>query len=314
MVQGTIEGTIGISIRDTTLRMTETSSSNGEYQVVRLSQGRVRTPFQLSSVKNSELVRKFAEDINRLYETADFETKRAVFTLDSNMVLIKKIPVDVNLSDQRLRNHINWEIEQCVINPIKDYVIDFEYLQSKKTNADFAEVIVVIVRRSVVNFIKEIFNITELKLSAIDVDVFAAQRIFCRNGGTQNNKYIALIDVRKGNFQFSIIKNSEFVLIQDIDDPREETVSYDSEYIAKILSKELKKIMLDSRSEYDIDTIYIYGDDITDGIVDALKNKYDTKIYRANPFRNIKTIDQLVDPVVLANPETFVVSVGAALK
>ncbi|NUO83839.1 pilus assembly protein PilM [candidate division KSB1 bacterium] len=312
-------GIIGISIRDTALRMSEASRVNGEYKITHIAQGRVRTPFVFSSLKDASLIHKYAEDINRLYETSNFQARRAVFTLDSSMVLIKRIPVDVSLKGQRLKDHVCWEVEQCVINPLEEYIIDFEHVPPTEEQ-EFAEVIVVVVRRAAVEFLKAVFKNTDLRLSAIEVDVFAAHRVLLSNYDSLEDAYTALIDIRKENLQFAILKNKEFYMAQEVDYSLEEQGALqntDESYLSRILSKELRRIILDNKigkSVDDMQAIYLYGENISPQVVGALQNIHRIRIDLANPFRRIKIVDETMAPEIQNNPETFVVSVGAALK
>ncbi len=313
------KGMVGISIRDTTLRMAEATHAGAESRISRLSQGRVRTAFNFTSLQDQSLIRRYAEDINRLYETADFQISSGVFILDTNMVMIKKIPVDANLQGERLKDHVRWEVEQFMINPLEHYIIDFEPLAADN-GKDYKQVVVVVARRMVIDYLKEIFKNTDLQLRAIDVDIFAAQRVFAGNYDISKDEYVALIDLRKDSFQFSIIKGSGFYLSQDLDfhqDHDGEALKRDGEHQARLISKELRRIIIDNKlgkSVEDVHAIYLYGEGVTDGILEALQNTHNVRIDRANPFKRIKLASQGSDPIFQSQPETFVIPVGAALK
>lgn len=312
-------GIIGISIRDTALRMSEAARSNGEYQITHIAQGRVRTPFVFSSLQDSSLIHKYAEDLNRLYETSNFQARRAVFTLDSSMVLIKRIPVDVSLKGQRLKDHVCWEVEQCVINPLEEYIVDFEHVPPSEEQ-EFAEVVAVVVRRAAVDFLKAVFKNTDLRLAAIEVDVFAAHRALLSNYEATQDSYTALIDVRKENMQFAVLKNKDFYLSQEVDyslEDQDAMSSADDGYLSRILSKELRRIIIDNKIGKGVDdmqSIFIYGENVNPQIVAALQQIHRIRIDLANPFRRIKIVDETMAPEIQEHPEAFVVSVGAALK
>ncbi len=319
MAMAGTNGMVGISIRDTTLRMAEATQVGGESRISRLSQGRVRTAFNFTSLQDQSLIRRYAEDINRLYETADFQISSGVFILDANMVMIKKIPVDVNLQSERLKDHVRWEVEQLMINPLEHYIIDFEALPADN-GKDYAQVVVVVARRMVIDYLKEIFKNTDLQLRAIDVDIFAAQRVLAGNYDVSEDEYIALIDVRKENFQFSVVKGATFYLSQDLDYHHEgegEAPQRDDEHLARLISKELRRIIIDyklGKSVEDMHAIYLYGEGVTDAILEVLQNTHNVRIDRANPFKKIKLASQGSDPIFQSQPETFVIPVGAALK
>jgi len=312
-------GMVGISIRDTALRMAEVTQVAGESRISRLSQGRVRSALNFTSLQDHTLIRRYAEDINRLYETADFQISSGVFILDSKMVTIKKIPVDVNLQGDRLRNHMRWEVEQCMINPLEQYVVDFAPLPAED-GKELAQIVVVVARRSVIDYFKEIFQNTDLQLRAIDVDVFAAQRVFSGNYGGGEDEYVALLDMRKDGFQISLFKGATFYFSQDVDyqnDEQVEAAKRDDEHLVRHVSKELRRLIIDyklGKSVEDLRAIYLYGDGVNDRIVEALQNTHNVRIDLANPFKKIKLASPGGEAMTPSQPETFVIPVGAALK
>jgi len=312
-------GMVGISIRDTALRMVEVTKAAGESRISRLSQGRVRTALNVASLQDRTLIRRYAEDINRLYETADFQVSSGVFILDSNLVTIKKIPIDVNLQGERLKDHMRWEVEQCMINPLEQYIIAFEPLPADDSK-DFTQAVVVVARRLVIEYLKEIFQNTDLQLRAIDVDVFAAQRVLAGNYDSGEKEFVALIDVRKDGLQFSIMRGTNFYLAHDMDFHGDEPAGptrRDEDHLARQISKELRRIIIDhklGKSVEDMRAIHLYGDGVTDSIVEALQNTHNVRIDRANPFKKIKVASAGGEAIVPSQPETFVIPVGAALK
>jgi Tfp pilus assembly PilM family ATPase len=170
----------------------------------------------------------------------------------------------------------------------------------------------------VVEYCKEIFKNTDLQLRAIDVDLFAAQRVFAGNYDSSEDEYVALIDMRQAGCQFSILKGTQFYLTHDFDFQSEAPAQkFDDEQIARLLSKELRRIIIDyklGKSVEDLRAIYLYGDDVTAPILEMLQNTHNVRIDRANPFKKIKIASQGGEPLVPSQPESFVISVGAALK
>jgi Tfp pilus assembly PilM family ATPase len=312
-------GMVGISIRDTALRMVEVTKAAGESRISRLSQGRVRTALNVASLQDRTLIRRYAEDINRLYETADFQVSSGVFILDSNLVTIKKIPIDVNLQGERLKDHMRWEVEQCMINPLEQYIVAFEPLPAEDSK-DVTHAVVVVARRLVIEYLKEIFQNTDLQLRAIDVDLFAAQRVLAGNYDLGEKEFVALIDIRKEGLQFSIMRGTNFYLAHDMDFHGDEpagAAKRDDDHWARQISKELRRIIIDhklGKSVEDLRAIHLYGDGVTDGIVETLQNTHNVRIDRANPFKKIKIASAGGEAIVPSQPETFVIPVGAALK
>jgi len=313
------ESIVGVSIRDTVLRMTEAASSGGEWRIAGVSQGQVSMPWSNSTFKEKHLARRLADDINRLQEKTNFRSQKAVFTLDSSMVFIKKIPIDPNLNGPRLREHVFWEVEQFAISPADEYVVAYEH-QAASKGQGFANALVVFVRKTITDFLKSVFLDTHLQLTAIDVDVFAAHRALTHGQVLDQNARTAMVDVRKENIQFSILEGKEFFLAQEIDYPVEEEgelLRREEDHLARIISKELRRIILDNKlgkGVEDFSSVQVYGDGLSPAVIDALRAMHTTRIDLANPFRRLKVNGQITDPAIQSHPEAFVVSVGAAIK
>ncbi|MDZ7344557.1 MAG: pilus assembly protein PilM, partial [candidate division KSB1 bacterium] len=293
MISAAKQGMIGISIRDTALRMVEAVKIGDECRISKLTQARVHAPFHILALKDRITIRRFAEEINRLYDTSDFSVASSVFILDAQSVLIKKIPVDGNLQGERLKDHVRWEVGQCIISEVGDYIVD-HYRLPPKNGHEYTDVVVGAVRRVAVDFLKEMFSNTDLKLQAIDVDIFAAQRVFSANYETHADEHAALIDVRNSSLQISILKGNEFFLAHDLEyqiEPENDFTRRDHDYVARLISKELRRLIIDhklGKSVEDMAAIYLYGDHVTDQLLETLQNTHNVRIDRVNPFRKIK--------------------------
>ncbi len=317
--QQTEEGLIGISVRDTVVRMTETITSGQGRQIVKVVRGSVRYPMELTSLEKSDFAKVLSDDINRLYEMAGMRTTRAAISLDSDMVLIKKIPLDANLEGEELREHIHWEVSQYVINPIDNFNIGYQTL-NVGTNSEYERAMVlVLIRKQVVESIKELFAGTSMQLRAIDVDIFSAQRVIETTYNFEAEKKVALVDIRKKNVQLSILYN-DYYLSQEVGYPIDEDGTFSTEngeHLARIISKELRRVILDNKlgkSIEDMHEILLYGDAVDDVVIETLSSAHAINIRKVNPFEKITIIATPEEQEVTDHPEAYVTSVGVAIK
>ncbi len=317
MAQDESAGILGISLVDDQLRMVEGRRLLNEFQISQLAQGRVRQPFTHEVFTDKNMARRFAEDITRLYATQKFQVKQAAFSLDSRMVLIKKFPVDRDLTGTKLEEHIYWEVHQFAISPIDEYIVDFEQLNSN-SDGNLNHILVVVVRKKIVEFLKDIFKHTDLQLKVVDVDIFSAQRALQMNYDYGQKDRIGLIDVEEKKLHFSILEGENYFLSQDITFPfNSGSVEIQEESMTRLISKELRRIILDhqlGKSVEDLDEIFLYGEAVEDSVLEGLQNTHDIRIDRANPFRKVKLVSQAKDAVTQTRAERFMISVGAALR
>ena len=317
MAEGEHAEILGISLIDDQLRIVEGRRSSDEFNITQLAQGRTRHPFDFEAFADKNMPRRFAEDITRLYETRDFQMKQAAFSLDSQMVLIKKLPVDNKLDAEKIEPQVTWEVEQFAISPISEYIIDYEPLGSNGTAAN-QDMLVVIVRKKIIEFLKEIFKNTDLQLKVIDVDIFSAHRALQLNYDYNNVEKIGLIDVGERKIHFSILKERKYFLSQDVTFPaidKNQENRLDS--TTRLISKELRRILLDhqlGKKVEDLNEIFLYGESVEDAVLEELQNNHDVRIERADPFKKIKLMAKAKENIGEARTEPYMISVGAALR
>jgi len=318
MTQQENAGILGMSLIDKQLRIVEGRKLASEIQISKLAQGRIRHQFGFDVFDDKGMPRKIAEDIIRLIETQDFEVKDVAFSLDSRMVLVKKLEVDKELEGDKLKDHINWEVSQFAISPIDEYVIDYEVLKPG-SNGTLNNVLVVVVRKRIVHFLKQIFKHTDLKLKVIDVDVFSAQRALQVNYDYNSDDKVGLIAIEDKRIHFSILEGRNLFLTQDVSLFQDSTNAdtKDETSTTRIISKELRRIILDhqlGKSIEDLNEIILYGESVEDQLLEELQNNHDVHIDRANPFKKIKLVNETKEEINNSRSERFMISVGAAIR
>ncbi len=317
--QQTEEGLIGISIRENLIRMTEAVGQAGQIQIRKAAKGLARIPFAFEAIEDRSSIQLFAEDLNKAYETSGFSSTQASLSIDSEKVLIKKIPVDASFSGEELMDQIRWEVSQFMINPLDHFIIAHQELTANGESGGEKNVVVVVIRKAVVDFLKEVFAATDLHLRAVDVDVFAAQRVLLHTYEFSEGGKVALVDLRKRNLQFSVMQK-DFYLVQEIAYPEPEGQGEEvdpDEHIARIISKELRRIILDNKlgkSVEDMQDVFVYGDGVNDRTIEILSKSHNVSFRRINPFEKMPLMESSNEPEIREHPESFVTSVGAAIK
>jgi Tfp pilus assembly PilM family ATPase len=302
------EGLAGINFLRDKAWVAEVKRLDGQPLVNRITQGQLDTHFNFDVFNNRSLVSRFSDNLNQIIKGSDIKAKRAAFSLHRSFVLIKRSPIDSNFSDEDLREQVSWEIEQFILSPRDEYIVDYQRLIS------VGEVLIVAVRTSIVNYLKDIFSATDLKLEAVDVDIFAALRALKANQYFGEADKVALVDVGEQGLNFSILIGGEYYLSQEVLYPAEATEFGG----ANLISKELRRLILDNKlgeSIENLNGIFLYGELVEDDVLEELQNTHDVRIDRANPFRRLRlSPDVSSDPLVRSRPETFMVCTGTALK
>lgn len=314
MVEDESKRILGVSLIEDQLRMVEGRRSFDEFHITGLAQGRTRQQFDFEGFGDKNTPRRFAEDITRLYEAQDFQARQAAFSLDSRMVLVKKFPVDDKLKKNKIKEQVHWEVGQFTISPVSEYVVDYEELNA---NGSYHDMLVVVVRKKIVEFLKNIFKNTDLRLKVIDVDIFSAHRALQINYDYDNIEQIGLIDVQERRINFSILKGRKFFLSRDVAFPSVNSGDSLPESATRLISKELRRIILDhqlGQRVEDLNEIFLYGESVEDRVLEELQNSYDVRIERADPFKKVKLLTKAKEKLGDGRTEPYMISVGAALR
>lgn len=272
-------------------------------------------PFTLESFREQELsLNSYTEVISNLYARAGGDVKNAGVTIGSDMVLIKKLPVNLGLSEELIEEHMKWEAEQCLVSQSGDYIIDYQRLPITSDDGN-PQYVLILVRRIVVDQLRSVFRSLDLSLRDIDIHLFSLVRLLTSTNDLSGYDPYCLIDVQRSCLTMVIMLQKEYYLSHKISLGRggyKDAVSPDED-IADLIQKELKRILFGHRLGEDISVvkkIFLTGSEEVRNICDALNQRHMPESQVVNPFQNIALkADSNTD-----SPEFFSAALGAALK
>lgn len=320
MTDGSQEPLLGVVIKDEKIKLIEVeATANNQYRINKITEGKLEHPLNSQAIVHNKYIDEFAEQLRSLIDKFAFNDRNAAFSLANQHVIIKKYPYDADFSDEELVDQVDWEVKQFSFSDKDDYIIDFEKLSSHH-NGTQREMVIVAVREAVINYIKQIFSKANIRLKLIDTDVFAAIRAIQKNYECREGEIYSLICIEDKCIEFTLLKGINFFTTHsvqfefEIDKPKSEI----SEDLSQLISKELRKILLDNKLGEKIENfnrIFLYGDRVQDDMLELLQNTYNVRIDRANPFRRLRFAQNVsVDEYIWSRPETFTICVGSALR
>jgi Tfp pilus assembly PilM family ATPase len=315
---------VGVSISGQTIKLVEVEFLGGQYQVKKIVEKDANLSFDFhSAINEGDSAKKAVADlINNAISSSKITARNAAFTLDSQVVLVKKIPIDADLPGHEIKNQVQWEAEQFVFQPLDQYIIDYNHLRAVNRQ-DQDELLVVMVKRAIIDFLMDVFKRTPLHLQIVDVDVFAAIRAIKANYEYKPEDKIGLIDIGWEGLKITLMTRGDYFLSTGFSFVGEQNGKKvlsipDDEQLGKLISKELRRIILDHKiGKYieDLDRIFFYGELVKPSIVENLQNFYDVRINKINPFRKVRfTSVDVGDESIRNAPEKFVVCIGTALR
>lgn len=315
-------GLVGVSFSDNMFNMVEVEITGGQYQINKIAKIPMDQPFDIKQYDNNQVITHLSDMVNQAVESCGIMFEKTAFSLDSQMVIVKKVPIDSGFSDIETKEQIDWEVEQFILEPKEQFIIDYSQL-SIDPKSNFKEILIVAVRKPIVDFILNIFSGTKLKLEYIDVDVFAATRAIRMNYEIRESEKIALVNIAHDKIVMALLRGGEFLLSNEFmffkeSNGEKGTLPPTDEEMAKLISKEIRRLILDHKmgeNIEDLNRVFLYGEMVKDEVLETLQNYYDVRIDKANPFRRLRfSSDVNVDDQTRAKPEAFVLSIGSAMR
>jgi len=313
---------LGIYIKDGNVKLIEVENTSQQYRINKIVQTELSVPVNIESIYNDQKIEDIGNQLQQLVKNYRLNAQYVIFALQSQLVLIKKLPFDDDLSDSDLIDQVDWEVKQFSYSQSDEYIVDFQKLQRTSRRQE-NEMLVVSVREKIIRQLRKLFSIAKLNVKVVDLDIFTAKRAIELNYELRIGDIIALVEVSSSGLMFTIIEDKEYWVSQDIpayklDASINSLVGVDDEDISKYISKELRRLMLDNKVGESIEAlnrIFLYGDLVKDNTLESLQNNYNVRIDRANPFRRLLFAPNVsVDENIWSRPETFTVCVGAALR
>ena len=120
--------------------------------------------------------------------------KNTVSALTGHSVIIKKVNLPV-MSDAELAESIQWEAEQYIPFPIADVNIDFQILGADTEGRGQMEVMLVAVKKDVINDYTNVIKEAGLIPVVVDVDSFALENMFELNYSIVPNENVAMVNI-----------------------------------------------------------------------------------------------------------------------
>jgi len=313
---------LGLNFSGNNLRAVEAEKREGLVHLITVAESRMEAPFDFSAIGAEEYISQFANNINSLVDRAGIRAKSARFALERRMVLLKRLVVDHEISDVELRQQVEWELEQLLVAPRDEYNVGFERIGP--VSDKFDGVIIVAVRKAIIQYLKEIFNQTPLNLTVVDVDTFAAIRALWGDIDNSAQVLAVLIDFNKKGLFFTLVENGKYFLSSEVTASQQEGVDIshlnaNSEEMAGFIADELSRLLQSAGNTYDpanIQNIFVAGENVDVEVISYLKERFNTAaVALADPFSNVRQrLDAESESLTKEKPEKFLAAVGMVLS
>ncbi len=181
---------VGLSIGTSSIKLVELKKVGKMWKLLHF--GIIQLPEDV--VVNREIVNPIAvtENIKTLVDQIKLQNKAVCASLSGTSVIIKRMTLEVpNMRD--LQDQVFWEAEQYLPFDVSEVVMDYQVLSRSKDHK--TDVLLVAVKKTVLETYIKCIQDSDLKAKIIDVDFFALQNLFEANYPMNPAEAVAIIDI-----------------------------------------------------------------------------------------------------------------------
>lgn len=236
-------------------------------------------------------------------------------SIESNLSLLKRIEIPHGLDEKEEFQHIQWDLNNSLINPVEEYF----YLKTNNVydRNTHKEVLVVAIRKNILEFFKSLINFSKLKLINLSTNNLAAELCF-QNTFKENNEEINLLyKVNSDRIEFSCLLEKKLFMSEYIKLKPTNSRSIDEILLEKITNYKNKTENYFEHltgSAKKVNNIFLYGMGFQDNFVERLSKNVSTEVAIINPLININTSKNLDNFEMKLNElSEFVESIGITL-
>lgn len=246
-----------------------------------------------STNREKTFVREIQSFIKRIGAGAHFFS----FGLNTRMAMLQQVPVEASLTDDEFNLHLQWELQQYYPSANADQYIMLPYALVGDDGNAGPNAMIISVKKSFVNFLKNVCRELHGELHILDIDQFCADTALLHNYPHIISKRTAVIGVDEETLDAGLLVQGKNADIR--------TMRW---------SKDLTLIDKYAR-EKGAEMIFCHGRLVSQRLVDQLKNISPIDVELADPFRKVSLPATIkgVDEIKLRRQE-YTAAVGLAVR
>ena len=336
---------LGLDIGSSSIKMCELAEGKNGYQLVNF--GIEPLPHETivdSTIMNATSV---VNAIRKLMGDNNVKAPRDVGTsVSGHSVIIRKITLPL-MTEEEIEGNIQWEAEQYIPFDINEVNIDYQRLETEGEDLESQDVLLVAVKKEMVNDYVTVVTEAGLNPVIMDVDAFSCQNMYEMNYELERGKVITLVNIGASVININIVRNGSSVFTRDMsiggnhyteELQKQLGVSFDeaeqikigkaetSQDIQPLLDSISGSIALEIQRSLDfftatssfghISKVYVSGGAAkTAGLVKIIENQVGMPVEIINPFNNIEVPAKTFDPDYIQQVAPLCgVVVGLALR
>ena len=206
------KGLVGLDIGSSRIKAVEVKSKGqGRYELVNIGQ----VGLLADTIVDGQIIdgNHVSDCINRIFEEQAFKASQIATSISGHAVIVKKINVPA-MSNEELREQINWEAEQHIPFDINDVNLDYHIVDGQiGGNVD---VLLVASKKDMVSQLTQVISQAGKTPSVVDVDAFALQNAYEVNYRPQPGQTVMLLNIGASVMNINLVRGVNSVFTRDI--------------------------------------------------------------------------------------------------
>jgi type IV pilus assembly protein PilM len=270
------------------------------------------------------------EAVRNLVSNLKLKNTNVATSVSGHSLITKKIQLP-SMTEGELEEQIQWEAEQYIPFEIEEVNLDFQILGPLPDEEGQMEVLLVAVKKDIINDYTAVIAEVGLSVQVVDVDGFALENAFEIAYPEYLDKTVVLIDVGAGIMNINVLKNGVSTFTRDItiggsnfteEIQKELGVGYEEAEIlklggvseratpadvAEVLRLTTENLVLEiqrsldffsaTSAEEEVHGVFLAGGSCrVPGLVAAVEERLGVPTEIMNPFRRLQYSEKFFDP------------------
>ena len=338
---------LGVDITSSAVKLLELSRHGDSYRV----ESYLVRPLPPNTVveKNINDVDVLSDTIRKVVSQSRAKATNAAAAVSGSSVITKVIEMPAELNDQAMETQIALEADQYIPYPLDEVALDFEVVGESQNNPDQVDVLLAACRRENVEVLAEALEMGGLVPKAVDVEVFAVERVFellQQQMEEMEGQVVAIADIGATMLTLSVLVDGKTVYTREQlfggkqvteEIQRRYGLSMEEagqakkhgglpeDYVTEILepfkdalvqqiSRSLQFFFSSSQYNYVDQLVLAGGVAAMEGLREEVEEKLGLPVMVANPFANMSVSNQ-VNAVALNNDApALLIAAGLAMR
>jgi len=204
---------LGLDIGSSSVKVLELKETKTGYQLANF--GIEPLPHETivdSTIMNAPAV---VSAVRKVISSNQIKARDVCTSVSGHSVIIRKITLPL-MTDEEIASNIQWEAEQYIPFDINEVNIDYQRLEGGGEDQGTQDVLLVAVKKDMVNDYMAVINEAGLSPAILDIDAFAVQNMYEINYEVQRGKVIGLVNIGAGVININVVHNGNSVFTRDM--------------------------------------------------------------------------------------------------